>query len=127
MSGKFLGKLTVEASDDQRTAILVRPLVYRSDILGLVTVPAGFETDFASVPRLFWNIVPPLGRYGEPAIVHDYLYRTQTVDRLTADRVFLEAMEARGCHWITRRTLYRAVRLFGWLAWNVHEAALEEI
>ena len=43
----------------------------------VVEIPNGFITDFASVPRLFWNIFPPIGNYRNAAIVHDYLYRTR--------------------------------------------------
>jgi hypothetical protein len=118
----FLSKLVVEASDDQRTATLVKPLIYESNLLGSdVIVPVGFSTDFASVPQLLWNIVPPLGRYGDAAIVHDYLYRTQTTDRATADAIFLEAMEAKGVRWSQRQMIYYAVRLFGWHAWQQNQ------
>ena len=30
-----------------------------------ITVPKGFETDFASVPRFFWRLLPPTGNYGK--------------------------------------------------------------
>src|SRR5262245_60709692 len=46
-----------------------------------VNVPAGFVTDFASIPRAFWSLLRPDGRYTHPAIVHDYLYWTQTAPR----------------------------------------------
>jgi len=40
-----------------------------------VTVPAGFYTDWASVPRLPW-VYMKYGNTGhEAALVHDYLYR----------------------------------------------------
>ena len=123
---RFLSDFIGRFSRDQRTATLHMPLIYRSDLLGSdVEVPAGFETDFASVPRGLWNIFPPLGLYGEPAIVHDFLYRTQPVDRKTADLVFLEAMKAKGCRWTQRQALYRAVRLFGWPAWYYNARRLE--
>ena len=38
-----------------------------------IHVPAGMITDFASVPRPLWNILPPTGGYGEAAVVHDHL------------------------------------------------------
>jgi len=40
-----------------------------------VTVPAGFVTDLASVPRLLWAIVPRDGLYNGAAVVHDFLYQ----------------------------------------------------
>src|SRR5258708_33483224 len=39
-----------------------------------ITVPVGFVTDLASVPRVFWSLLPPAARYSYPAIIHDYLY-----------------------------------------------------
>ena len=68
---------------------------------GLILIPAGFETDFASVPQLFWSIVPPWGKYSQAAIVHDCFYRTPSVGdgrvtRKEADRIFLEEMKEAG-------------------------------
>lgn len=88
---------------------------YDTDLLaaGAVYVPAGFETDFASIPRPLWNIFPPTGKYGKAAVIHDFLYRKSGVPREKADKIFLEAMECLGVGWWTRQTIYRAVRLFG--------------
>lgn len=80
----------------------------------LIRVPAGFETDFASVPRLLWPILDPTGPYGKAAVLHDWLYRTRGLaTRDQADRVFLEAMEALGVGWWTRTIMYRGVRVGG--------------
>lgn len=38
-----------------------------------ITVPAGFETDFASVPRVFTWMVPKYGKYTLASVLHDYL------------------------------------------------------
>ncbi|MDD3620701.1 MAG: DUF1353 domain-containing protein [Desulfobulbaceae bacterium] len=40
-----------------------------------VLIPAGFACDLASVPRLFWPLIPPDGIFMIPGIVHDFLYR----------------------------------------------------
>lgn len=97
-------------------------LVYRSDIIGTVTVPAGYCTDFASVPRLpivYWWTG---GRATLPAIIHDLLYdaRPEGVTRRQADRVFLEAMAASRDpkRWITRRAMYLGVRAGGRRPWR---------
>ena len=84
----------------------------------MITVPAGFETDFASVPRLFWRIIPPWGRYSAAAVVHDYLYATASVTRYEADRIFLDLMKRLGVPLWKRRLMYRAVRLGGWASWK---------
>lgn len=38
-----------------------------------ITIPADFPTDLASVPRLFWALLPPDGVYEKAAVLHDYL------------------------------------------------------
>lgn len=78
-----------------------------------ITVPAGFVTDGASVPRLFWNIVPPYGRYLVAAIVHDYMYETAHNYKGYADAVFLLNMERAGVKKWKRIVMYYAVKLFG--------------
>lgn len=97
-------------------ARLVESFVYEVGALGsgdVVEVPAGFETDFASVPRLFWIVEPPLGDAGKAAVIHDRLYATRERSRRAADRVFLEAMGVLGVARWKRLVLYAAVRLFG--------------
>jgi hypothetical protein len=91
---------------------------------GTITVPTGFITDGASVPRMFWPIFDPFGGdYFHAAIVHDYLYaRWSTAhfncDRGTADLIFKEAMFNRGINWPTRETIFRAVRIGGWRSYK---------
>ena len=36
-----------------------------------ITIPAGTRTDLASVPRIFWWLLPPTGVYEDAAFVHD--------------------------------------------------------
>ena len=84
----------------------------------IVTVPKDFETDFASVPRLFWTILPPDGKYTQAATLHDYLYHSQKFKRKKCDKIFIEAMKVLGVSFWKRRVMYRAVRMFGWIPWN---------
>jgi len=86
-----------------------------------VHVPAGYLTDGASVPRPFWSIVPPWGRYGQAAVVHDLLVEKLfyfvkgervTISRHHADRIFLEAMKVAGVNWFLRHLMYRSVSLW---------------
>jgi len=103
--------LITEWVDDDRW-LLISPLLYESDIAGTIVVPAGFTTDFASVPRLPVAFML-FGDEAHPAAtVHDYLYRCTRVSRATADKVFLEAMSVTGLGW-KRWPMYWAVRLFG--------------
>ncbi len=83
-----------------------------------VTVPAGFITDLASVPRPLWSLFPPHGEYAKAAILHDYLYQFQIGTRASADKAFLSAMESLGVPAWKRWSLYAAVRVFGGAAWR---------
>jgi hypothetical protein len=82
-----------------------------------VVVPPGFVTDLASIPRLFWQILRPTGRYAYAAVVHDYLYWTQIRSREEADQIFRQAMADSKVEPSIVQTLYQAVRQFGELAW----------
>jgi len=42
-----------------------------------IIVPRGFETDGASVPRIFRNIMSPYGNLRYGAILHDFFYQHQ--------------------------------------------------
>lgn len=111
----FHSPLRTEDNLDGKTAKLIAPLRYFTAVenYGFITVPKGFVTDYASVPRGLWNLFPPHGKYSAGAVIHDYLYRRTLLDRKFCDRVFLEAMELLGVNWFSRHTIYRGVRLFG--------------
>lgn len=83
-----------------------------------IDIPAGFVTDFASVPRPFWSLIPPTGTKTRAAVVHDYLYTNHPQGRPWADKVFLEAMKVGDEPWITRWICYWAVRIAGRPAWD---------
>lgn len=97
-------------------------LIYHSDLVGKITVPAGYCTDFASVPRLPVVYLWTGGRAVLPSIIHDHCYdcRTHEMSRRTADRVFLEAMKSRRDPKFaaTRWAMYAGVRMGGWAAWR---------
>ena len=91
----------------------------------IVSVPQGFQTDFASVPRIFWIIIPPDGEYTQAAVVHDYLYHTKKYDREICDKIFIEAMGVLGVSLWKRKIMHRAVRMFGWIPWKKKDAKEE--
>lgn len=82
-----------------------------------IRVPKGFVTDFASVPRIFWWLFPPWGKYGKAAVVHDYLYHTRMFSRVVSDAIFLEAMVVLKVPLWKRLIIYWAVRIGGWVPW----------
>ncbi len=82
-------------------------------------VPEGFGTDLASIPRLFQNIVPKIGRHIQPAICHDYAYVYDTgLTKAEADTMFLDGMKSVGVPWYRRRVMYWAVRVGGKGHWD---------
>lgn len=83
-----------------------------------IHVPANSITDFASVPRIFWALLPPWSTYGKAAVLHDYIYQSHCRTREEADRIFYEAMLVNGTGRWKARVMYLAVRWFGWLAWK---------
>ena len=79
----------------------------------IITVPAGYITDFASVPRLFWRLLPPWGTYGKAAVVHDYLCDTKTRPCREVHDLFLAAMTALSVPRWKRNMMWAAVRCCG--------------
>lgn len=87
-----------------------------------IAVPPGFQSDGASVPRMFWRtIFPPLDRHAlRAAILHDYLYREDNFGfgRKDADTLFLGLMILDGVEPIRAFIAYIGVRLFGQFSWR---------
>ena len=79
----------------------------------IIKVPKGFITDFASVPRFLWWLFPPTGKYSPAAVIHDYIYTYMVYSRAKCDDIFDEAMKVMGVNWLTRKTMYRSVQIFG--------------
>jgi hypothetical protein len=126
---KFKSELRPRLLDDDTIWTLDTALVYESDLLkAVITVPMGFQTDFASVPR-----VPIVyGFFGDRAhresVIHDYLYRIDSnpiVSRKQADDVFYEAMKLRGKSFLVRWCMWFGVRLGGWTGF--HELMVDAI
>ncbi|EEP1514396.1 DUF1353 domain-containing protein [Salmonella enterica] len=80
----------------------------------VIEVPAGFVTDLATIPRIFWAFMPPDGKYAKAAIIHDYLYDNALRTKQEADRIFLDGMKVPGVPRWKRTIMYWTVRLFGW-------------
>jgi hypothetical protein len=97
---------------------------------GLTSVVSRFyKTDFASVPRLLWWAIPPLGRYAEAAVHHDRAYEKQKlwddenqtwvpITRLQADDMMRSFMREDGVSRAERACIYWAIRAFGGAGWQ---------
>ena len=63
------------------------------DNLQTIVVPYNFKTDLASIPRVFWALFPPFGKYIRASIVHDYLISISTSkDNTHAHKIFYQLM-----------------------------------
>ncbi|HEX8593852.1 MAG TPA: DUF1353 domain-containing protein [Pseudomonas sp.] len=86
--------------------------------LEAVVAPVGFVTDFASVPSIFWSILPPDGLWAYGAVIHDYLYWDQSTTRDEADEILDACMKSFGVSRFKRLSIKTAVKLAGWAAWD---------
>lgn len=91
-----------------------------------VDVPAGFESDGASIPRLLWPVIgPPMGEsHLVPAIVHDYLCTQAKTypQRVIGDAIFFWLLRKHEVPYWKRSLMYVAVRLFGRFMWSRQHA-----
>jgi len=112
---QFLLPLEVTPLDDGRNWRVDECFDYESMVLdAIIQIPIGFVTDFASIPRVLWDWLPPTGKYARAAVVHDFLYRTPGfATRAQADGVLMEAMSILNVGWLTRQVIYNGVRLGG--------------
>ena len=87
--------------------------------IGVIYVPAGFVSDGASVPQIFWSIFPPFGKYLEAAVVHDYIYEElcHKFTKEKADRVFKELLKVLRISSVKRNTMYQCVKYGGKGGW----------
>ena len=106
------GSLTVSRVDADTWA-LVDDLVYKGRRDRFV-VPAGFRTDFATVPRVVSWLVPRFGTYTLAAILHDWLctvgIATGQVTSREADGLFRRIMRESGVPVLRRWLMWAGVR-----------------
>jgi hypothetical protein len=123
MDAKFLSDLILRDVGGGRFALMAALGFYSKELDREVYAPVGYITDLASIPPYVpgW-MVPKLGDYDYPAVIHDAAYDLELQDAsgkrifLTkdqADKLFLEGMAARGVNVIQRRWMYLAVHWFG--------------
>ncbi len=110
--------------------VVAAPFRYDSDLLkfgnpdasGIVTVPAGTQTDLASIPRVLRGLAPKSGKWNRASVLHDASYhgclRTeagepQRLIKPLCDQLFLEAMLLAGVNRVQARLMYRMVAAFG--------------
>lgn len=86
-----------------------------------IIIPVGFITDFASIPRIFWSILPPFGQYAQAATIHDYLFEGGLIHHgelsagctyQEANDIFNEAMKVLKVPKWKRIIMYSAVCMY---------------
>ena len=123
---QFLTELDARLKDSDNVWVLAAPLIYQSDILGKITVPEGFLTDFASVPRIPIAYILFGDRAHCESVIHDYLYRIDSVPIATysqANNVFYEAMKVRSKGFFVRHAMYYGVVAGGWTSFHKRKVA----
>ena len=83
-------------------------------------IKAGFEFDGASIPRALWRLCghPMEAPRIAAALIHDWLYRAQVLDRGVADEIFnILCKEVGMSAWRTGPE-WAALRICGWVAWK---------
>lgn len=114
------------------------------DVPAVISIPRGFITDFASVPRLV-QVLPGFNRTessANAAVLHDWLYcnrgevsgvhpvlglanNKHKLTRKQCDQLLYEGLRASGYSSVTAWMFYSAVRAGGWLYWNRRSDGLD--
>lgn len=120
----FKSKLITERNIAQDFSwILHEPLIWE-DSKYEIMVLVGFDFDYASIPKLFTNILPKNGQeYDRAVCLHDALYASRWLPKAECDRLFYEAMIADGVNKAKAWSMYTAVRLFGHSAYKDNNRA----
>lgn len=127
LKARFLSPLRLEDIDGQHMQLIEPLRFYSAKLRRIVWVSPPFVTDFASIPRGFWNLIPKNGLWDKPAVIHDAAYRMQLRDvtgaffpatKAQADTLFKEGLDVQGVGTFTRTAMYWAVKLFGHGAWQ---------
>jgi hypothetical protein len=117
-AGAFDSELSIQAADGV-TWRLLAPLIWTGTQGDTYSVPLGFVTDFATVPRFLHWLVLPYGAYTRAAVLHDYLIeerinhpdpRMRVTSRDT-DGIFRRVMADLGVPWAKRWIMWAAVRV----------------
>lgn len=93
---------------------LLADFSYQSDVANkTITVPVGFITDFASVPRIPVAYMLAGDTAHKAAVIHDWLYTSHELPREVADLVLQEAAIVGGSPAWRAKLIYVGVRVGG--------------
>lgn len=98
-----------------------------------LTIPRGFVTDLASIPRFLWRVIAPFELSLTAPVAHDLLYRSAgqiqglNLTRTQVDQLFLDIMKDEGVSWWRRTLAYRGVRIGGGSSWGAAKVQVIEL
>lgn len=81
-----------------------------------VTIPEGFETNFASIPKKFRNVLSNVSKLDVAYLLHDWLYSTLSKDGFTksdVDIMLRRNLNYLGLGFIDQWSVYYSVKFFG--------------
>ena len=90
----LLVKVPAEERDGEGLFEVAEPFTFDLGFLGsgeTVTVPAGFQTDFCTIPRFARWLFPTSGKAAKAALLHDYMLK---LGDYRAARAFSDALRA---------------------------------
>lgn len=113
---------TGDCSHGRAVMVLEQPYVYEysswpwGSMRMKIVVPRGFETDFATIPRFVWWLLPPTGPWRGAAVIHDWLC-TIKCPRFLTDAIFRHVMWDHHVALRHRIVIYYGVRAY-WVLWG---------
>lgn len=114
--GIFTGQLQLSPTGDGVNMKVLQPISYDDSAGHMISVPAEFETDGASIPRALWSIVgSPFsgGNYVQAAVIHDEGCVSRQYPWEITHMMFYTAMLDSGVSEHQAKLLYFGVRVGG--------------
>ena len=114
--GRFLDKIIVWPMSDGVNWELQHEVRYVTKDGRVIYIPAGFVTDFASIPWFFRRLFQPAtGKHRDGAVVHDWIFRTADCPFTfeEANDIFNDIMVLRNTTNWKRALIYKGVQLGG--------------
>ena len=106
--------------EGRRVGVLVQDWMYCYPPTGdIIIVPAGYASDFASIPGWATHFIDVMGNNIEAAVVHDWLYSVGEPGRKNfADEVLRYALKEQKVDLATRNAMFSAVQVGGGSAYG---------
>lgn len=106
------------STDEKKAFVVDRPYFVTAIYQGKVheiSVPSGFLTDLASIPRFATIFIPQFGRHSPAAVFHDWCYEQPNGyhSKAFADALFFALLKRMGVGKVKSAMMYAAVKVGG--------------